>query len=301
MPNIQTQLIPPESARYSARISGAPPSALAQAMYRPFLAAFLVCLGLALTTVGPFANIGLKTLWFDGILYFLAVAATLVSMARRLPAQNVAACALIVASAAGLVTAVGAKTGMPFGRFEYTFTFAPALLGLQACVIPLVWAALLLNSRGVAKLMLRPWRREDHYGYWLLCASSVLAVLAGAGHEAFAVRFRHYWTWTGSTPSTDWYGTPWMNFAAWLTVAAVGLILATPWLISKRPVQQPQDFSPLWIWLGLNTYFSIGNLLSGCWWAVTLTAVASAATALLAWRGSREEARPSPNGAPPKQ
>lgn len=300
MPNTQTQLISPESARYSARVSGAPPSALAQALYRPFLAAFLVCLGLALIGVGPSATFGLQTLWFDGAFYSLAVALTLVSMARRLPVQNVAACALIAASAAGLVTAVGARTGMPFGRFEYTFTFAPALLGIQAGVIPLVWTALLLNSRGVAKLMLRPWRREEHYGYWLLGASSGLAVLAGAGHEAFAVQFRHYWIWRGSTPTTDWYGTPWMDFATWLAIAALGLAMATPWLISKRPVQQPQDFSPLWVWLGLNGYFTVGNLLSGCWWAVALTAVVSAAAALLAYRGSREEARPSQNGSSPK-
>src|SRR5438552_9547966 len=59
--------------------------------------------------------------WPDGLLVVLATAATLGSLARRLPAQNVLLAAVIIAIIGGGLETLGALTGIPFGPYTYSY------------------------------------------------------------------------------------------------------------------------------------------------------------------------------------
>src|SRR3954470_12241308 len=53
--------------------------------------------------------------WPDGLLLVLATAATLASVSRQLPGQNVMLASVIIAFIAGAAQSLGALTAIPFG------------------------------------------------------------------------------------------------------------------------------------------------------------------------------------------
>jgi putative membrane protein len=219
------------------------------------------------------------------LLAFLA--ATVFATARTLPAQNVLAAVFLIALVSGIVETIGTKTGIPFGRFVYTENMGRLLFRTLPWPVPLVWVVVILNSRGAARLILRPWRDASHYGYWTSGVTCLLAVFFDAALEPFAHANR-YWFWKNSETVPAWYGAPWMNFAAWAAVSLLILVLVLPWLINKKSGQQsPPDFSPLVLWLLLILLLTAANAASQCWFAAGFSLTGGTIVAFAAIRNSR--------------
>jgi len=189
--------------------------------------------------------------WPEALLVFLTAAVTLTSLARQLPGQNVLLAAVGIAFIAGAVQSLGAVTGIPFGPYHYAEPFGPQFFHTLAWPVPFVWLVALLNARGVARLILRPWRHARNYGFWLIGLSVLLVVLFDFGLEPFAST-QHYWTWEPTRMRCDWYGAPCVNFLGWALTALLILVFITPALLNKRPVKHPPNFYPLVIWLLVN-------------------------------------------------
>ena len=216
-----------------------------------------------------------------------ALVATLLAMIRNLPAQNVIPAALLIVFISGVIETLGVKTGIPFGPFFYTETLGPQLFHLLPWPVPVIWVVVILNSRGVARLILRPWRKLPNYGYWSIGLTCLLVVLCDASLEPFA-RVNHYWIWQTSKKIPAWYGAPWVNFVAWGTVTLLILGFITPWLINKKPVSRPPpDYLPLIIWLLLTLLLTIGNAAQQFWWAAGFGLATAIITTVFAWRNSR--------------
>jgi len=66
----------------------------------------------------------------------------------------------------------------------------------------------ILNSRGVARLILRPWRKTRRYGFWLIGLTAALALVFDLGLEPFATRVKSYWLWSPTKLGLSWYGAP---------------------------------------------------------------------------------------------
>src|SRR5260221_13646108 len=98
---------------------------------------------------------------------------------------------------------------------------------------PLLWVVIVLNARGAARLLLRPYRAEQAYGFWLIGLTAVLAMLFDLGLEPFAISARPYWIWQQAKTTLAWDGVPWFNFFAWGVTAMMILPCATLWLIYK--------------------------------------------------------------------
>src|SRR5438445_8279248 len=58
--------------------------------------------------------------WVEGIFLWLAVVTTLLTLGRRLPLQNVATTALLVAILSGIIISVGSVTGILFSPYDYS-------------------------------------------------------------------------------------------------------------------------------------------------------------------------------------
>jgi len=151
-----------------------------------------------------------------------------------------------------------------------------------------VWVVAILNSRGVARLILRPWRKMKGYGFRLIGVTTALTVLFDLGFDPFASRVKQYWFWGPTKFPLTWHGAPLVNFFGWAVMTLLILAFVTPMLINKRPIRRrPPDFHPLGVWLGGVLLFGAGSATLGLWSAVWLDAIAGIIVAVFAIRGAR--------------
>ncbi len=226
--------------------------------------------------------------WPEAALVLTATAGTLAALARQLPLQNVLLVAFIIAIFNGTALAVGALTGIPFGPFTFGVKAGPELFKTLPWIMPLFWLVVILNSRGTARLILRPWRKTKSYGFWVMGLTAILTVLFDFALEPFASRTQHYWIWVPTQFPVAWYGAPLVDFPAWALVTLVALAFATPALINKQPRKKgSRTFHPLAVWLGGILFFAIACGLRGLWPAVVADAAIGIITAVFAVRGAR--------------
>src|SRR5215475_3033607 len=244
---------------------------LAPKIHKALLVLFLVQFTLVWVNLWTgFPGFG-KARWPDGVLLILAAATVLVSLTRQLPGQNVMLASVIITVIAGAVQTLGALTAIPFGPYVYTEEIGQRLFEPLPWAVPLIWLIAILCSRGVARLMLRPWRKTRSYGFWLMGITTALVVLFDFGLEPFATQVKQLWFWSPTRAGLYWYSTPWVNFPGWAASALVILAFATPSLINKKPVKYPPDYHPLVYWLLANLLFATGAITHQLWGAAALT------------------------------
>lgn len=238
--------------------------------------------------------------WTEGMIPLLASVAVLAALAARLPLQNVLAAGLLVLLTAGMVMAVCAFSGTPLGRFEFTRELGPRLLDYVAWPVPFLWLAVVLSARQSARVILRPWRRVKHYGWWLQGVSLLLGLGMSLALEPFGRLVLGWWKWPPAVAGhANWLGAPvFFPLAAALLLLGLQLI-ATPWLIAKRPTGLAPDYGPVLTWLALDAWATLGTLGARFWTPAALGLAMGTAAAVLAWRGGRAVLTPaaSPQGA----
>jgi uncharacterized membrane protein len=225
--------------------------------------------------------------WIEALLPVSAVATTLLALGKRLPLQNVLTAAALIGGIGSIITAVGALTAIPFGPLVYLDGMGPQLFGVVPWSMPLLWVVLIINGRGVARLIMRPWRKTNYYGFWVIGLTCALVVLFDLGFEPFASRVKSYWLWRTGPSALAWYSAPFANFLGWFIAALGMLVFSIPWLINKQPVKQPIDYQPLAVWLLLNLWVATGNASHQQWAALGMVTTASVLTTTYAVRGAR--------------
>ena len=240
-----------------------------------------------LSTLGATA-LRFDSRWPEAGLLLLATLGTLAALARQLPAQNVFLAALIIAVIGSLANVLSAKSGLPFGQFMYSPEAGWRIFGLLPWMMPLLWVTVVLNSRGVVRLILRPWRKTRTYGLWLIGLTALLALLFDSALEPFAVQSRHYWIWAPGGYSLTPQGAPIVNSLGWFSVTLLMLAFVTPILINKQlSKRSAPDLHPLAIWLGSILLFAAAAAMNGFWPAVAVDSAIAVATMVFAIRGAR--------------
>ncbi len=261
---------------------------LVPTIHRVFFGLFLLQFALVWTRVWlpqpPFGTAH----WPEGLLVLLAAATVLASLTRQLPGQNVMLASIIIAFIASAVETLGALTGIPL--FVHTNEVGPQLAPSLPWEMPLAWIVALLSSRGVARMMLRPWRNTPNYGFWLIGLTIFLVVLLDFGVEPFAGHLASFWRWTPSRVRLDWHTASCVNFLGCAVTALLILAFVTPTLINKKPMTQPPpDYHPLIVWLLLNLLFATGTAAHQLWPAAILTFTGSVVVMALAVRGVQRQ------------
>lgn len=228
-----------------------------------------------------------EALWPEGVLVVLAAAVTVAGMLRQLPGQNVMLVAVLAAVIGSAAHCLGALTSIPFGPFYFTGRIGRELFHPLPWAIPFLWIIVVFNSRGVARLILRPWRKIRAYGFWLIGLTIALVMLFVVALEPFASRVQHYWTWNATRIPVHWHSAPLSDFPAWGVITLFILAFATPWLLNKKPVKFPPDYSPLVMWLLLNGLFLAGAAAHQLWIAAGVILAQNAVVAAYAIRGGR--------------
>src|SRR5437899_7727823 len=158
------------------------PSPWAHKAHKPVFIAFLVWFAVACVTLLLDVSFSEDWPWLEGLFWLLAAATSLLGLARRLPEQNVFMAAMLIAAISFTIAIVAEKTRVPFGPRGYTDALGGKISGVP-WPMPLLWLVVIVNSRGVARLILRPWRKTTYYGFWVIGLASLLAVLLDTGLE----------------------------------------------------------------------------------------------------------------------
>ncbi|HUC86497.1 MAG TPA: carotenoid biosynthesis protein [Candidatus Acidoferrales bacterium] len=235
------------------------------------------------------AEPGLSTVW-DGAMIALAAVASVAALGRRLPLQNVLPAALITAGIGGSAHALSGipDFSLPFGPIIFNAAAGPEIFNTVPWTVPLLWVIAIFNGRGVARLILRPWRKVKNYGLWLIGLTGVLAMAFDLALEPFAWHVKHFWLWRPTRLVVTWQGTNLLNFLGWAGVALLIMMLATPLLIRKQPGHaSAPDVHPLVVWLGALALFAAGSARIGEGWPVAMDAAIALATTIFAVRGMK--------------
>ncbi|HXR48366.1 MAG TPA: carotenoid biosynthesis protein [Candidatus Limnocylindrales bacterium] len=224
--------------------------------------------------------------WPELLLLASGVACTITALTQRLPLQNVLLSVFIIAVLGGAAHALGAITGIPFGPFEFGESIGPQVFKTLPWAVPLIWVLAILNARGVARLILRPWRKISAYGFWLIGVTAALTLLFDFALEPFASRVKHYWLWTPTKFPVTWQGAPVSNFLAWAAVSVLLSVVIAPALINKQPGKKnTPDFHPFAIWLGAILLFATGCAQDGLLSAAVADGVLAGIVTVFAIRG----------------
>jgi len=224
----------------------------------------------------------------DAVIILLAVVASVATVTKQLPLQNVLFAAAITALIGGAAHGLSAQTGLPLGPLTFGETAGPKYFNYVPWTVPLLWVIAIFNSRGVARLILRPWRRVKNYGYLLIALTAALALAFDLALEPFAARVKHFWLWQPTKIPATWHGTSPMAFLGWLAVALLIMAFITPSLIRKQPgAQPPPDYTPVALWFGAMLLFAGGAGSAGLWSAVVVDAVLAGIVAVFCWRGAK--------------
>jgi uncharacterized membrane protein len=263
------------------------PASEAQVLHKPVFIAFLLLLAFNWVVLALKIELPAGGRWIEALLPLFAAATLLVGLARRLPLQNVVMSILLIATCSGLLTAVGVKTGIPFGPLLYTEALGEKIFDTVPWMMLWIWIIAMISSRGVARLIVRPWRKTSYYGFWVIGLTIALVLILDLGLEPYAAKARRYWIWRATDSLPHWYDAPLTNLLGWAVTALGVMVLTTPWLINKQPVKQPTDYHPLGIWLLLNLYLATGNALREYWLAVIVCLGSGLAATVFAIRGGR--------------
>jgi hypothetical protein len=227
---------------------------------------------------------------FDDATIMLAAVASVMALHQQLPLQNVLPAALIAAVIGGIAHGLSANPGfsMPFGPIVFNPAAGKKIFQVLPWTVPFLWVVAIFNARGVARLMLRPWRKIKNYGFWLIGLTALLAMAFDVALEPFAWHVKHFWLWQRTKIGITWHGATLLNFVGWLFASLLIMVFATPSMIRKQPGNPTApDYHPLAVWLGALLLFATGLAGAGLWWAAGVDAVLAAVTAVFAVRGAK--------------
>ena len=212
--------------------------------------------------------------WTEALWLALALGLTFLWSRRNLPLQNILL-AVVSLSAMGWFAELVSEAiprqsdGLP----GFSWVSAPKFADYGRQV---AWAVLLLNSRGVAKLLIGRRAKSPKRGLWILAFSSALACAFNIGLWA--------------APGADRPGFRLENGAtlvAGYVFALFCLALTTPALLMKRPGPEVTSIEPVWIWASLNCLAIAAAISEGNWMAVMFQGVTTVVVSWAATRSSR--------------
>ncbi|WP_212721696.1 carotenoid biosynthesis protein [Nocardioides dongxiaopingii] len=227
-------------------MSGLRPAGTPVRTARTAVPVLLAAAGVLVQMAFPFTDGGTLALTVASVVLF---AGTALAHAWASRGAATAVLVLVVAGGGGLVAeAVGVRTGVPFGSYDYTGTLGTEVLGVPV-LVPLAWVMMAWPALLVARLLVGSPVLRVVVAAWALTAWDVFLdpQMVDAGH----------WAWDDPHPALPGVeGIPLTNFAGWLLVSAV--MCAVLDRLVRDPVDDrtpvARDAVPVTVYLW--TYFS---------------------------------------------
>lgn len=220
----------------------------------------------------------------------LLVAAGLVTgstLALQVSLQSALTASAVIGLVGGSAQWLSYVTGVPFGPVQFPHAYGTSPFQEWFFVPALIWVILVLNARGLARLILEPVSTHRNHGLHLLGLSTVLVVAMTMALEPFAGNVHRYWLWGATRLPVTWQGVPLSCLFASGVVNIIASLAATPFLIDKHPRPLPPAFEPGWLWVLMAVLFATGTALHELWpatFVAGLNGVIALGAILVAWR-----------------
>jgi uncharacterized membrane protein len=170
-----------------------------------------VCITIAAIAQGVAVYVALSSRFGWGALYYLAA----------------------IAAMTWLAEAVGSRTGVPFGEYQYTDVLQPQIGGVPA-LIPFAWFMMLPPAWAVAQIILSdPAGRPTLRYRTTFAAVSALALTAWDLFLDPQMVGWNFWQWAHPE---GYFGIPWSNYAGWLIVSFLVSFVLCPPALPKLPL-----------------------------------------------------------------
>jgi hypothetical protein len=220
----------------------------------------------------------------EGLLLVLAVATTLASLMRQLPGQTVLLAAFGVGFVGFAWQGLSSLTSIPTGLLQPSQGSAPGSSLSLAFGAALIWIVVILNSRGVAQIILRPRRRSAAYGLWLLGLSVALATILAASLSLLVSRSMQPLAFKAAELSREELVSLGARVLCWSVAALFTLAWIAVILVNKKSDAPMPTLQPLFIWL-LSSALMLSRLRAEpLKWAAGVWLVLCGTVAVLAWR-----------------
>ena len=191
--------------------------------------------GLILFTTDWFPKIWREQVsgWGDCVFLSLAGLLSFLWIERDYGWRRATASGLLIMVGAGAAEMVGARTGYPFGEYEYTERLGWRLFHLMPWIIPVCWLIVVISAYAVCSAMIASRHRvhSSDKQLLLILLTSMVVTFVDFNLEPVAVNIKHYWMWLESDRA--YYGVPRLNFFGWLFVSLV-LVSALSHLLDPR-------------------------------------------------------------------
>jgi hypothetical protein len=186
----------------------------------------------------------------DGLVLIVSAGLTMLSILRQAPVFNVFFVIALVGAYFWVMETLMGCLGISLIGKNNSLSSGSVLPGDVSLLSVGLWSVAALGGRSASRWLLRTWHAPPNHGYSLLALAVILA--SGlVGH------------WLGMR-APEILRTE-IFCALIMPVCALGLIVATPWLINKRPGPPPEDpFGPL-PWLIMQVYAVLVCTGNGNW------------------------------------
>jgi len=254
-------------------------------IHKPVLGLFLLTVAAEIVRLWLRLEWPERWAWVSPGVWVLAAGTMAVGLSRRLPIQNVVSICCIGGGIAVAIELLNGTTQIPFGQRTLSERFGPVTHGL-GLYHPFLWLAMAMACRGVARLAVRPWRKLQYYGIWVMAVATLLALALALSHEA-AGGGAGWWRRENRPGTWTWYECPWASMLGWVLTTLVLYAFTTPWFLNKQGIRQPTDWHPLVVWTGLMAWLLALNLAQQHWAAVVIGIGAAGLGVGAAVRGGR--------------
>ena len=146
----------------------------------------------------------------------------------------------------------------------------------------------MLSARGTARLLLCPFRRAANYGFYVFGVTLFFFIIFSIGFEPVASDVGGFHRWRiESALLENGYLSALYRLISWVCGWGLALILATLFLMKKRPSAAEVTGEPFRIWFLLNLVCAIGLVSHQIWAAAILVIAFNLLLPLIALRNNR--------------
>lgn len=191
-------------------------------------------------------------LWTTNIFLALQAVITLIFLLSAAETKSVTITSAIILVLALIIEYTGVKFGFPFGRYSYTNTLSPAVLGVPIA-ITLSWFSLSVNSFLLTKFLL-----FESKNIYIVLVSAFIILGVDFLLEPFASSVNGFWLWVNGT-------IPFQNYVSWFIAGLLFSYILNRLVIWNRTVFENISFITIpAVLISVNILqFAIVNVVSG--------------------------------------